>query len=125
MTLAISIVRVVYCISVLLGVVRYPSTNGLTFGGMSMDDANDGSAVPSRTGRILVPIAEQNRREVHQAAHEIVTGLYAATINDTDPIRYDPPEHGTRAPAEPMFFFTTRTSRVVHRRPSFARWGRK
>lgn len=54
------------------------------------------------TGRILVPIDEQQRREDDYVVAKSIQELFAATKDM--PIRYDPPVRLPRAGTEPKYF---------------------
>ncbi|HEY6019095.1 MAG TPA: hypothetical protein VIY48_04120 [Candidatus Paceibacterota bacterium] len=56
------------------------------------------------TGRVLVPIAELERRALHEAVNVNIVRLFSELGNKDLPVRYDPPPHTPRKQPEPRFF---------------------
>lgn len=68
--------------------------------------------------KVLIPLREQRRREVADAALEIVTGLQARCINPDAPMRYEPPVSNPKPTPEPVYFHSGRGSKRL--RQSYA-----
>ena len=64
-------------------------------------------------GEVLIPLQEQERRAIAEAAQDFVIGLLA--VNPEMPVRYDPPVHKPRKLPEPKSFYSGRPSRTLYR----------
>lgn len=76
-----------------------------------------------RIVRVLVPISEQRRRENAAAANAYLAELHSELIDDTMPLRYEPPVLVGLPDREPNIHKPVRCNSIP-RRTSYNRWGR-